>query len=238
MRKSFLSFQTFVLIGSMVISPLSFAQTLPVPTEPQQKPQPKQEPAAPEEVVRISTRLIQIDAVAVDKDGKQVTDLKAEDFKILEDGKEQTITNFSYISLQPETPKFIKAEPKAVPSKSGAPPVPTAMIKPEEVRRTLALIADDLGLSFESTVFTRNALHKFVDEQMQPGDLVAVIRTSAGSGASQRFTNDKRLLHTAIDRIQYFPSGRTQSAFEPMGGRSSLEAVKAQAASSLPFGGV
>ena len=229
MRKSFLSFQAFVLIGSMVISPLSFAQTLPVPAEPQQKSQPKQDPSAPEEVVRISTRLIQIDAVAVDKDGKQVTDLKAEDFKILEDGKEQTITNFSYISLQPETPKFVKAEPKAAPSKIGAPPVPTAMIKPEEVRRTLALIADDLGLSFESLVFTRNALHKFVDQQMQPGDLVAIIRSSAGSGASQRFTNDKRLLHAAIDRIQWYPFGRSQvGAFEPMGGRGSLDALQAQ----------
>ncbi len=237
MRKSFLLIQTFVLIGSLIFSPLSFAQTLPVPADPQQKPQPKQEPAAPEEVVRISTRLIQIDAVAVDKDGKQVTDLKAEDFKILEDGKEQTITNFSYISLQPETPKtLVKADPKAA-SKIGVPPVPTTMIKPEAVRRTIALIADDLGLTFESTVFTRNALHKFVDEQMQPGDLVAVIRTSAGSGASQRFTNDKRLLHAAIDRIQWYPFGRTQSAFEPMGGRSSLEAVKATAASSLPYGG-
>ena len=236
MQKSLLSVLTFVLIGSLVFTPLSFAQTLPVPADPQQKPQPKQEPAAPEEVVRISTRLIQIDAVAVDKDGKQVTDLKAEDFKILEDGKEQTITNFSYISLQPETPKPVKAEAKAAPSKIGAPPVPTAMIKPEEVRRTLALIADDLGLSFESMVFTRNALHKFVDQQMQPGDLVAIIRSSAGSGASQRFTNNKRLLHAAIDRIQWYPFGRNGvSAFEPMGGRSSMDAVRASAASSSPY---
>ena len=236
MQKSLLSVLTFVLTGSLIFAPLSFAQTLPVPADPQQKTQPKQE-SAPEEVVRISTRLIQIDAVAVDKDGKQVTDLKAEDFKILEDDKEQPITNFSYISLQPETPKFVKTEPKAAPSKVGAPPVPTAMIKPEEVRRTLALIADDLGLSFESTVFTRNALHKFVDEQMQPDDLVAIIRSSAGSGASQRFTNDKRLLHAAIDRIQWFPYGRSQSAFEPMGGRSSMEAVKATAANTTPFSG-
>ena len=81
MQKSLLSVLTFVLTGSLIFAPLSFAQTLPVPADPQQKTQPKQE-SAPEEVVRISTRLIQIDAVAVDKDGKQVTDLKAEDFKI------------------------------------------------------------------------------------------------------------------------------------------------------------
>ncbi len=239
MRKSLLPVQTFVLIGSLVFSPLSFAQTLPVPVDSQQKPQPKSEPPAPEEVVRISTRLIQIDAVAVDKDGKQVTDLKTEDFKILEDGKEQTITNFSYISLQPETPKtLVKVEPKAAVSKIAAPPVPPAQIKPEQVRRTIALIADDLGLSFESMVFTRNALKKFVDEQMQPGDLVAIIRSSAGNGALQQFTNDKRLLHAAIDRIQWYPFGRSKiGAFESMGGRSTMDAVKATAANTTPFGG-
>ncbi len=56
MRKSLLSVLTFVLIESLVFAPLSFAQTLSVPASPQQKPQPKQEPAAPEEVVPISTR--------------------------------------------------------------------------------------------------------------------------------------------------------------------------------------
>ncbi len=239
MRKSFLPIHTFVLIGSLIFSPVSFAQTQPVPADPQQKPQPKQEPSAPEEVVRISTRLIQIDAVAVDKDGKQVTDLKAEDFKILEDGKEQAITNFSYISLQPETPQIIaKTAPKATASKIAAPPVPAAQLKQENIRRTIALIADDLGLSFESMVFTRNALKKFVDEQMQPGDLVAIIRSSAGNGALQQFTNDKRLLHAAIDRIQWYPFGRGKiGAFESMGGRSSMEAVKATAANTTPGGG-
>jgi VWFA-related protein len=42
---------------------------------------------------------------------------------------------------------------------------------------------------------------------MQPGDLAAVIRTSAGMGALQQFTSDKRLLHTAIDRVRWYPRG-------------------------------
>jgi len=41
-------------------------------------------------------------------------------------------------------------------------------------------VVDDLGLSFESTHFVRSALKKFVDEQMQTGDLVAIIRTGGG----------------------------------------------------------
>ena len=45
----------------------------------------------PQDVVRVTTSLVQVDVV-VTKDGKQVTDLKAEDFEILEDGRRQLIT--------------------------------------------------------------------------------------------------------------------------------------------------
>ncbi len=239
MRKPFLSSQTFLLAYSLIFSPFSFAQTQQPTNLPAQQPQtqPKQDNSAPEEVVRITTRLIQIDAVVVDKDGKQVTNLKPEDFRILEDGKEQAISNFSFITLQGETLKLI-AKPTPSATKTIEPPLPPAHIKPEQVRRTIALIADDLGLSFENTVHTRQALTKFVDEQMQPGDLVAIIRSSAGNGTLQQFTSDKRLLRAAIDRIQWYPRGRSRiSAFEPMGGRGSLEAVRATAANTTPRGG-
>jgi VWFA-related protein len=63
-------------------------------------------------------------------------------------------------------------------------------------------VVDDLGLSFDSIVQVRQSLSKWVDMEMQPGDLVAVIRTSAGMGALQQFTADKRLLHAAIDRVR------------------------------------
>jgi len=76
---------------------------------------------------------------------------------------------------------------------------------------------DDLGLSFESTNRTRQALRKFVDQQMQPDDLVAIVRTSAGAGALQQFTSDRRQLHAAIDRVRWYATGRGGiSAFAPI----------------------
>ena len=89
------------------------------------------------------------------------------------------------------------------------PPVPPATLKPEKVQRTFAMVVDDLGLSVESMAHVRDALNNFVDAQMQPGDLVAILRTSAGMGAFQQFTNDKRLLHAAIDRIKFNMLSRT-----------------------------
>src|SRR6266850_5623468 len=81
-----------------------------LPLSGQQRPRPLPSPATPskprdddQEVVRITTNLVQVDVV-VTREGKQVTDLKPEDFELFEDGRPQKITNFSYVSNIPGTP--------------------------------------------------------------------------------------------------------------------------------------
>jgi hypothetical protein len=55
-------------------------------------------PATPDsDIVKISTKLVQVDLVVVDKDGNAVTNLSSRDFEILQDGKPQKITNFSFV---------------------------------------------------------------------------------------------------------------------------------------------
>jgi VWFA-related protein len=84
-------------------------------------------------------------------------------------------------------------------------------------------MVDDLGLSFESMAYVRSALHKFVEQQMQPGDLVAVCRTGAGSGSLQQFSADKRVLLSIVDGLRWNASGRFGvSYFEPFGQFSAL----------------
>ncbi len=183
------------------------------PPAPQTPPQ-QQEQTNEDDVVRITTNLVQVDAVVTDKSGKLVTDLRPEEVEILEDGRSQKITNFSFVSTMSDTSQ--PATP-AAPADKLAPPVPPVRLKPEQVRRTVALVVDDLGLSFESTAFVRQALKKFVDQQLQPGDLVAIIRTAGGIGALQQFTSDKRQLYAAIERVRWNPQGRGGvGAFAPI----------------------
>src|SRR5437016_1539213 len=111
-----------------------------------------------QDVVKITTNLVQVDAV-VTKDGKQVIDLKPEDFQLFEDGKPQTITNFSYISNVPTVPSKVAATPPAK-DKTGAPVVPAA-VRPHDVRRTIALVIDDLGMAFQSVSFARSRAPQF-----------------------------------------------------------------------------
>jgi VWFA-related protein len=167
---------------------------------------------APNGVIRIDVNLVQVDAVVTDSKDRRVANLQAEDFEIRQDGKPQTITNFSYVSTKPE------AAHRAAPAKpvKGEPPPPPAPPDPAEIRRTLALVVDDLGLAAENIAPVREAIRNFIDEQMRPGDLVAIIRTSAGMGALQQFTTDKRLLEAALDRVRYVQSRVGVSSFTPL----------------------
>ncbi len=172
-----------------------------------------------DDVVKISTILIQVDAIVTDSKGKIVKDLRAEDFEIYENGEKQKITNFSFISSVRETPETVKN-----PNEKIAVPVPAAELKAGQVRRTIALVVDDLSLSFISTNYVRRALKKFVDEQMQDGDLVAIIRTGAGIGALQQFTSDKRQLYAAIEKVRWNPIGRGGiGAFAPIRDNEQIE---------------
>ncbi|MCX6621433.1 MAG: VWA domain-containing protein, partial [Acidobacteria bacterium] len=160
-----------------------------------------------EPTLRITVTMVQVDAVVTDKQGKHLTGLKPDDFQVFEDGKQQKISYFSYVpGVSPPPRKLAPASSK----KTVTTVVPGgAKATPENTKRTMALVVDDLGLSFTSTHVVKEELRKFVDQQVQPGDLVAILRTGVGIGALQQFTTDKRVLYTAIDRIRWNIRSRT-----------------------------
>ena len=193
----------------------------------QQPAAPAADAQRPDIVFTVTSTLVQVDAVVTDSKGHHITDLKPEDFQVFEDGQLQKLTHFSYVQVTPE--RKAAPEPKAAgpkPSRNGVselPPAPLAQIRPEDVRRTIVLMVDDLGLSFESMANVRSSLRKFVNQQMQPGDLVAICRTGAGSGALQQFTVDKRVLLSVIDGLRFNFNGRYGlSYFDPYGKYSEL----------------
>jgi hypothetical protein len=85
-RVSFLA----VLLASLVVTANS-EQT----ESPKDQSRPAQTKSSKDQPVRISVTLVQVDAVVTDAKDRQVTDLKPEDFEILEDGRPKRITNFS-----------------------------------------------------------------------------------------------------------------------------------------------
>ncbi len=214
-----------LLLHSIVITFYFFvpaqSQTTTLPSS---KPQSTPPPQTRSDVVRITTNLVQVDVTVVDHNGQPVNNLSADDFEVIEDGRPQKITNLSFIAPEKTQPRPATAAPPAKAAKGVAPepPPPPVTLRRDQVRRAMALVVDDLGLSFESSHLVRQALKKFVDEQMQPGDLVAIIRTGAGMGALQQFTADKRLLYAAIERVRYNLNSRGFNAFAPIGGETRI----------------
>jgi VWFA-related protein len=197
-----------ILLGALV----AFGQQAPVPA-----PNPDKSGV----VFSVTSTLVQVDAVVTDGKGRNIADLAPGDFQVLIDGKPQPLTHFSYVRLSTEAPTA--ASVPAAKTGPVLPPPPSAQLRPEDVRRTVVLMVDDLGLSFESMAFVRSSLRKFIENQLQPGDLVAVLRTGSGSGALQQFTADKRVLLSVIDGLRWNPHGRSGiSFFEPYGMYSDL----------------
>ena len=193
---------SFLLLSSCLVS----AQTpIPKPTPASSTLQQSTPTEADRDIIKITTNLVQIDAV-VTKSGKQITDLTADDFEILEDGKPQRITNFSYISNVVATtaaPPVISRDKSKLPT-----PPPSIRLDANDTRRTIAFVVDDLGMSVQSIEQSRKALRKFVNQQLSENDLAAIVRTSGEIGALEQFTNDRRILMSAIDHIKWQPCSR------------------------------
>src|SRR5687767_10549862 len=178
-------------------------------------PQDKRSSDDDDDVVRINTNLVQVDAV-VTKDNKPVTGLTEDDFEVLEDGKPQFITTFSYVSMVKPAEKSTINTATSTKAKNAviAPPPP---FKPNEPHRTIAFVYDDIGSSAGTIGSVRKQIRKFVEEEMQPNDLVAIIRTGGEVGALQQFTNDKRVLLRAVENFRYSTASRVGASMFPSG---------------------
>ena len=90
------------------------------------------QPQPSDNVIRITVNLVQVDAVVMDSKDKPVTDLRKEDFVILQDGKSQVITNFSFINTKEGVVRSTPAKPAPVVKGAKALPPPTAHRHPPE----------------------------------------------------------------------------------------------------------
>jgi VWFA-related protein len=134
--------------------------------------------ASADPVFRVTSTLVQVDAVVTDSKGRQVTNLGIADFELTVDGKHQNLTHVSYVPVALDDPA-VRGLGQAR-EKNPQPPGSPVPLRPEDVRRTIVLMVDDLGLSFSSMAFVRQSLLKFVDQQMQPGDLVCGLQNGSG----------------------------------------------------------
>ena len=146
----------------------------------------------PSATLRVTSRLVMVDAVVTDKDGHPVKDLTAADFTVTENKKPQKIASFSYEDF---ATKAKRSAPGALPAyvttnrvEYITPPGPPTV-----------LLLDALNTQSLDQGFARLQLLKYINSQLTPGQPVAVYTLGRSLHVLQEFTNDPSLLRLAVE---------------------------------------
>jgi VWFA-related protein len=132
---------------------------------------------------RVPVDVVVVSARATDKEGKPVSDLRAEDFRVFEDGRPQTIHTFSVESDAGQT-SASNAGDLAETQKLSPP------LRADGETRFVSFVFDDAIVpAFADLVRAKETVRKFVEDGLAPEDAVAVMAASGRFQSS--FSKDR-----------------------------------------------
>lgn len=160
--------------------------------------------------IRITSELVLANVVVRDKQGNLVRGLKKEDFTLYEDGKKQEISTFDFENV--DELMTAGAAQATVTGEAGA--APAGVLKPSTApavdtrdRRVIVLFFDFSAMEPEQIERCVDAAKKYVNAQMQPADLVALISLDTNMRVDLDFTSDKARINSALNA---YSSGQGQ----------------------------
>src|SRR6266436_10075182 len=157
-------------------------------------------------VIRATTRLVQLDVVVTDSSGHPPKDhLSEKDFTILEDGKPQKLSFFSFQQIEGQEKRQVTQPPQLPPH--------VATNRPEyqhSVGPPIILLLDGINTPVENQMVVRQQMLKFLAEHFDPRMRIAVFLLGNELTVLQDFTSDPALLTAAMQksRSQSSAAGR------------------------------
>ena len=155
-----------------------------------QQPSPRKDPGL---VLRVTTRLVLVDAIVLDKEGHPVRGLKSDDFTVTEDGVRQSVASFSEHNSE---------RANAVPPPVLPPHVTTnrpAVTQTNAENGTVAvLLLDGLNTPAQDQIYVKQQMLEFLARQYDPNTRLAVIALTDKLTVLQNFTQDPLLLRAAL----------------------------------------
>jgi VWFA-related protein len=148
------------------------------------RPQQKQE-----QPLKLKAELVQFVVLVTNKAGNPVTDLNKDDFALMERGKQQDISFFSLVDSVAGPRHDLAAQPEG-----SAPAAPVGV----SAGRTIFIILDPYFIRRTSYAAVERTLARLIDEDLLPGDQVAIFSTSGKLAGFQQATKNKRVMLTAI----------------------------------------
>ncbi len=164
---------------------------------------PQARTASQDEVLRISTDLVQTDLVVLDKKGKNVKGLSKDDFELLVDGQRQNVSFFDGVDAGSVKEAAQLATARDTSSAGGMTSATAGTPSPASAPgRSFIFFVDDYHLSVEGVQRTSDLLNNFVGK-MGDDDRALLMSPSGQIGFLQQLTDHKGALKLAISRIKY-----------------------------------
>jgi len=195
----------------------TLAQTPQVGTGTQQPPG-----GPPGFVLRSQRNVVLVDVRVWDKQGKPVTDLRKDDFRVYEDGVRQTITSFSLENIERLQQATAEAGPPLIIDLAKLPPAqaPQAL----QDHRLLIMFFDLSSLAPDDLLRAVKAAADFAHTRMTSADLVAIVIYTSSLRLLQNFTNDRDVLDKALKTIRM---GEESSALSAAGAQGETGTINA-----------
>ncbi len=150
--------------------------------------------------LRSNTQLVEIDTIATDSHGEPVMDLKAEDFKLFEDGKERPLAHFSFEKVAPSDPKaaehFRELAQKQKPGVFANFSAETAIVPPNGCT---VLLIDWLNTPLELQPEAFKELKNFI-ETVDLSKPLEIFSLDSSLRLVQSFTADRQVLRSSIEK--------------------------------------
>jgi VWFA-related protein len=153
-----------------------------------QEPRPAQEPQQPTATFRSTIDLVPVDVNIIDRTGRPVADLKAEDFVLTVDGKPRRIVSAEYIQTEREAP-------------AEAPPAVTHYSTNAAAAggRLIMLVVDQGNIGVGRGRLALDAASRFL-ERLKPSDRVGLVAIP-GSGPQLDFTANHAIVRSLLPKL-------------------------------------
>src|SRR6185295_1506035 len=151
------------------------------------------------DVLRIFTQIVQTDVMVFDKEGHFVNGLKGSDFELRIDGTPKPIEFFEKV-----TAGSINEETQIAAARGSSRPDAVRSIGPAPLDRgrPIFFFVDDLHLDLSGMQTTRKLITHFIDQDMGQNDEAAIASASGQIGFLQQLTENRTVLHAALDRLK------------------------------------
>ncbi|HEV3207318.1 MAG TPA: VWA domain-containing protein [Terriglobales bacterium] len=148
---------------------------------------------------RAKTELVLVNVTVRDKNGNPVRDLKREDFTVLEDNKTQQVVSFDLENTDAVLPTAMTEAPLLKTNPAPSRDATQALVtRPLKDRRLIILFFDLSSMQPDEIDRATTAAQNYVDKQMVPADLVAVVSLGSTLAVNQDFTADRAALKTTL----------------------------------------